>query len=80
MALETGDLALMSDDLSKILYALQLSRRSVSNIKQNIAAALVIVAFLVPAALVGWIDLVPGLLINEGGMLLVIANGLRLLR
>jgi len=80
VAMETGDLALMSDDLSRILYALQLSRRSVSNIKQNIAAALVIVAFLVPAALVGWIDLVPGLLINEGGMLLVIANGLRLLR
>ncbi len=80
VALETGDMALMSDDLSKILYALQLSRRSVSNIKQNIAAALVIVAFLVPAALLGWIDLVPGLLINEGGMLLVIANGLRLLR
>jgi len=80
VAMETGDLALMSDDLSKILYALQLSRRSVSNIKQNIAAALAIVAFLVPMALIGWIDLVPGLLINEGGMLLVIANGLRLLR
>ena len=80
VAMETGDLALMSDDLSRIPYALQLSRRSVSNIKQNIAAALVIVAFLVPAALVGLIDLVPGLLINEASMLIVIANGLRLLR
>jgi Cd2+/Zn2+-exporting ATPase len=80
VAMETGDLVLMSDDLSRIPYALQLSRRSVSNIKQNIAAALAIVAFLVPAALAGWIDLVPGLLINEGSMLVVIANGLRLLR
>jgi Cd2+/Zn2+-exporting ATPase len=80
VAMETGDLALMSDDLSRIPYALQLSRRSVSNIKQNIAAALVIVAFLVPAALAGLIDLVPGLLINEASMLIVIANGLRLLR
>jgi len=80
VAMETGDLALMSDDLSKISYALQLSQKSVANIKQNIAAALVIVAFLIPAALVGWIDLVPGLLINESGMLIVIANGLRLLR
>jgi len=80
VAMETGDLALMSDDLSRIPYALQLSRRSVANIKQNIAAALIIVAFLVPVALLGLIDLVPGLLINEVGMLLVIANGLRLLR
>jgi len=80
VAIETGDLALMSDDLSRIPYALQLSRRSVANIKQNIVAALVIVAFLVPAALSGFIDLVPGLLINEAGMLIVIANGLRLLR
>jgi Cd2+/Zn2+-exporting ATPase len=80
VAIETGDLALMSDDLSKIPYALKLSRRSVANIKQNIAAALIIIAFLIPAALAGWIDLVPGLLINESGMLIVIANGLRLLR
>lgn len=80
VAMETGDLALMSDDLSKIPYALQLSKRSVVNIKQNIAAALVIVAFLVPAALSGLIDLVPGLLINEASMLVVIANALRLLR
>jgi Cd2+/Zn2+-exporting ATPase len=80
VAMETGDIALMSDDLSRIPYALQLSRRSVSNIKQNIGAALVIVAFLVPAALAGWVYLVPGLLINEGSMLVVIANGLRLLR
>jgi len=80
VAIETADLALMSDDLSRIPYALKLSRRSMANIKQNIASALVIVAFLVPAALSGFVDLVPGLLINESGMLIVIANGLRLLR
>jgi len=80
VAMETGDLALMSDDLSKLPYALKLSQRSVANIKQNIAAALIIVAFLIPTALSGLIDLVPGLLINESGMLIVIANGLRLLR
>jgi Cd2+/Zn2+-exporting ATPase len=80
VAMETGDLALMSDDLSRIPYALELSQRSVANIRQNIVAALLIVAFLVPAALTGLIDLVPGLLINESGMLIVIANGLRLLR
>jgi len=80
VAIETGDLALMSDDLSRIPYALKLSQRSVANIKQNIAAALVIIAFLIPVALAGLIDLVPGLLLNEASMLIVIANGLRLLR
>ena len=80
IAIETGDLALMSDDLSKLAYAISLSRGSINNIKQNILASLVLVAFLVPAALAGWLNLVPGLLINEISALIVIANGLRLLR
>jgi Cd2+/Zn2+-exporting ATPase len=80
VAMETGDIALMSDDLSKIVYALRLSRRSISNIRQNIIASLAIVALLVPAALIGWLDLVPGLLLNEVSALIVIVNGLRLLR
>lgn len=80
VAMETGDIVLMSDDLSKIVYALRLSRRSISNIRQNIIASLAIVAFLVPAALIGWLDLVPGLFLNEVSALIVIGNGLRLLR
>ncbi len=80
VAMETSDVALMSDDLSKLPYAVSLSRRAVTNMKQNIAAAVVIVAFLIPSALVGFVDLVPGLIINEASMLIVIANGLRLLR
>lgn len=80
VAIETGDLVLMSDDLSKIPYALYLSRRAMRNIKQNIIASLAIVTFLVPAALIGWISLVPGLLINETSALIVISNGLRLLK
>jgi Cd2+/Zn2+-exporting ATPase len=80
VAIETGDVVLMSDDLSKLPYVLDLSRRAVSNIKQNIALSLAIIAFLVPMALAGRIGLVPGLLINEVGGLLVIINGLRLLK
>lgn len=49
-------------------------------IRQNIVASLAIVAFLIPAALSGLISLVPGLLLNEIGALIVIVNGLRLLR
>jgi cation transport ATPase len=53
---------------------------SVSNIRQNIALSLAVIAFLVPTALAGWVGMVPGLLINEVGGLAVIINGLRLLR
>jgi Cd2+/Zn2+-exporting ATPase len=80
VAMETGDIVLMSDDLSKIPYALRLSQRSIKNIRQNIIASLAIVAFLIPAALIGWIGLLPGLLLNEISALVVIVNGLRLLK
>ena len=80
IALETADIALMSDDLSKLPAAFSLSRRTVRNIRQNIIISLAVIAFLVPAALAGWIGMVPGLLINEAGGLAVIINGLRLLR
>ena len=80
IAIETSDFVLMSDDLSKIPYIIKLSQRAVKIIRQNIIVSLLIIAFLVPVALCGWIGLVPGLLINEIGGLIVIANGLRLLR
>ncbi len=80
IALETADIALMSDDLSKLSIAFNLSRRTVRNIRQNIVISLAVITFLVPAALIGWIGMVPGLLINEAGGLAVIVNGLRLLK
>lgn len=80
VALETADIALMSDDLSKLPVIFNLSRRTVRNIRQNIIISLAVIAFLVPAALAGWVGMVPGLLINEAGGLAVIVNGLRLLK
>lgn len=80
VAIETGDIVLMADNLSKLPYVIDLSNRTVNNIKQNIGLSLTVIAFLVPMALAGLIGLVPGLLINEVGGLLVIINGLRLLR
>jgi len=80
IALEIADIALMSDDLSKLPVALNLGRRTVRNIRQNIILSLAVIAFLVPAALAGWVSMVPGLLINETGGLAVIINGLRLLK
>ena len=80
IAIETSDFVLMSDELAKIPYVIKLSRRTMSNIRQNIIVSLLIITFLVPIAVCGWINLVPGLLINEIGGLIVISNGLRLLR
>src|SRR3989304_810617 len=79
IAIETSDFVLMSDDLLKIPYIIKLSQRAVKIIRQNIIVSLLIIIFLVPVALCGWIGLVSWLLINEIGGLLVIANGLRLL-
>lgn len=80
IAIETADMALMSDDLSQITYALKISRKAMAAIKQNVVVSLAIIALVVTLALIGKIGLVPGLLINELSALLVMANGLRLLR
>jgi len=79
VAIEAGDIVLMSDDLSKINYVRELSRNTVNNIKQNIAVSLINIAFMVTAALLGYLGLVTGLLLNEISALVVIGNALRLL-
>ena len=80
VALETADLALMADDLTKLPQAVRLARRALANIRQNVALSLATVAVLVAAALTGRLSLTAGLLLNEGTALLIIANGLKLLR
>jgi Cd2+/Zn2+-exporting ATPase len=80
VALETADVALMADDLAKLPAAIRLARRATRTIHQNVALSLGTVAILVAAALTGRLSLTSGLLLNEGTALLIIANGLRLLR
>lgn len=80
VALETADVALMADDLAKLPAAIRLARRTRRNIQENIALSLTTVVLLVGAALAGWLSLTAGLLLNEGTAILIIANGLRLLR
>ena len=79
-AIETADIALMSDDLGRLPYSIRLSRKSLSTIKQNIAFSLVVIALLVTMALLGKLNLSVGVLGHEGSALIVIANGMRLLR
>ncbi len=79
-ALETADIALMSDDLSKLPFALALSRRTLRVIKENIAFALIIKAVFLILIAPGWTTLWMAVGADMGASLLVIFNGLRLLR
>ena len=79
-ALETADVALMSDDLSKIPYAIRLSRLTLRTIKINIALSLAVKAVFLALAVAGHATLWMAIVADTGASLLVIANGLRLLR
>ena len=78
VALETADVALMADDLSKLPFAIGLSRKTSRIIKQNIWISLGMVGFLVPATLLG-LGLGPAVVLHEGSTILVVLNALRLL-
>lgn len=78
-ALETADIALMSDDLSGVSEVIQLSRAAVSIIKQNIAFSLLIKLGAVLLVFPGWLTLWMAVLADEGVLLLVSLNGMRLM-
>jgi Zn2+/Cd2+-exporting ATPase len=80
VALETADVALMADDLSKLPFAVALSRQSRRIIKQNLAISLGVIAILIPSTLFGVASIGWAVLFHEGSTLLVVANALRLLR
>jgi Cd2+/Zn2+-exporting ATPase len=80
VALETADIALMADDLSKLSAALRFSRKTLRIIKQNIAFSLVNKAVFVVLAVGGWATLWMAVASDMGASLVVIANGLRALR
>ncbi|MCF6285164.1 MAG: cadmium-translocating P-type ATPase [Candidatus Hydrogenedentes bacterium] len=80
VAIETADIALMSDDLSKIPWLIRHSRRTLRTIKQNIFFALGLKLVFVILALCGVATLWMAIAADMGASLLVIFNGLRLLR
>ncbi|MGB6056541.1 MAG: HAD-IC family P-type ATPase, partial [Burkholderiaceae bacterium] len=79
-ALETADVALMDDDLRKLPAFIRLSRRTANVLKQNIAFALGIKAAFMLLALAGMATLWMAVFADMGASLLVVFNGLRLLR
>ncbi|MGH7422374.1 MAG: heavy metal translocating P-type ATPase, partial [Candidatus Methylomirabilales bacterium] len=80
VALETADVVLMADDLTKLPRALELSRRCRRVILQNLGFAGLVILGLVTSTLIGWMTLPVGVVGHEGSTLLVVLNGLRLLR
>jgi Cd2+/Zn2+-exporting ATPase len=79
-ALETADLALMADDLGQLPFAVDLSRRARTIIRQNVALSLGIKAVFLALAIAGAATLWMAVFADVGASLIVILNGMRLLR
>lgn len=79
-ALETADIALMADDLGKLPFTLNLSRKALNIIKQNITFSLGIKLVALLLVIPGWLTLWIAIFADMGATLIVTLNGLRLLR
>jgi heavy metal translocating P-type ATPase len=79
VALEAADVALLSDDLTRISHAHKLSKQANAIIRQNLYFAVGIMAIMVVTTVFWYLPLPLGVIGHEGGTLLVVANGLRLL-
>jgi len=80
VALETANVVLMADDISKVAYAIALGRRTTRVVKQNVAFAIFVMIVLVLSNFFSNINLPIGVIGHEGSTILVIISGLRLLR
>jgi Cd2+/Zn2+-exporting ATPase len=80
VALETADVVLMASDLSKLPYAVGLSRRAMRIVRQNLAFALTVIGVLIVSTFLNVISLPIGVVGHEGSTVVVVLNGLRLLR
>lgn len=79
VALETADVVLMKNDLSKIAYAVRLSRKMQRIVKQNIFFSIGVIVLLIASNFLQVVDLPLGVIGHEGSTILVILNGLRML-
>ncbi|MHB8778969.1 MAG: heavy metal translocating P-type ATPase [Anaerolineales bacterium] len=79
VALETADVALMGDDLSKLPFAVGLGRATRNIIIQNLFISLGVIALLIVTSLTGIVSIGVAIIFHEGSTLVVVANALRLL-
>ena len=80
VALEVSDVVLLHSDLAKLPVALTIAKRMVANMNQNIAIAILTVALLFGGLFAGYVHMASGMLIHELSILIVIINGMRLLK
>ena len=81
VAIETSDIVLMNSDFSRLPHALGLAKATANNMKQNIAIAIgVVLVLLFSVFFSEWMNMSVGMLVHEASILVVILNGMRLLR
>jgi Cd2+/Zn2+-exporting ATPase len=80
VAIETADIALMTDELEKIPTVVRLSRKALRVIKENIIFALAFNTVLIILSAQGWVTMILGAVLHQASSLLVILSSMRLLR
>ncbi|MEX0715643.1 MAG: heavy metal translocating P-type ATPase [Planctomycetaceae bacterium] len=80
VAIETADVALMGDDLAKLPFLIALSRNMLRVVKQNIVFSIVVKLVVLVLAITGWATLWMAVAADMGASILVVANGLKLLK
>lgn len=81
VAIETSDVVLMNSDFGRLPHALGLAKATARNMRQNIVIAVGVVLILLGAVFFSeWMNMSIGMLAHEGSILVVILNGMRLLR
>lgn len=79
-AIEAADIALMADDLAMVPRAMEIGKRARRISSQNIAFSLLVLAILVPSALLGGLSVAEAVLFHESSEILAVLNGLRAAR
>ena len=81
VAIETSDVVLMNSDMAHLPHAYGLAQATASNMFQNIVIAVGVVLFLLSTLIfTDWMSMSIGMLLHEGSILVVILNGMRLLK
>ncbi len=79
-AIEAADVALMADDITKVAEALRLGRRATRISRQNLLFSIVLLAILIPSAVLGLLTVVVAVAVHEVAELLAVGNGVRAAR
>lgn len=80
VAIDVSDLVLVKDQFSQLPTAVRFANKTIANMRQNIAISLLTVALLFIGLFAGYVEMGLGMLIHELSILVVTANGMRLLR